>query len=272
VQGPAKVRATSLRDGVIRAFPAVNREKLAAWVKEVRRLPAVEAEQLLFAILLCGVRLGVYGPAIAAVQAELHQWLTWHPRKMRAELADLLVEALTPGLSQAVERQGARVGPWGTPGLKGGRPPLATSAWTAAAVVEHRLRLSDATNRRARELAHALAALLLGRTSVEPYEFYRERKRRGVDAVARLALGIARQYEWWVLHDGVRQSDEPPPGNDRAYGVWHRKHRSLAWVLKAFGSESVARVSLRRLPDDMWTRFLSPATRERELSRGSHRG
>jgi len=36
-----------------------------------------------------------------------------------------------------------------------------------------------------------------------------------------------------------------------------------------FGSESVARLSLSRFPDELWGPFLSPATRERELaSRG----
>ncbi len=257
---------------MIRAFPDLDRKKLAAWVKEVRRLRTVEPEEPLFAVLVCGVRLGVYGPAIAAVQAELHQWLTWHPRNMRAELADMLVEALTPALAQAVERQGWRVGPWGRPGLKGGHPPLASAAWAAAAVTEHRLRRGGVESSQARELAYALAALLLWRNSVEPYEFYRERKKRGALAVESLSTELAQQYEWWVTHDGVRQSDEPPSEDDRAYGVWRRQHRSLRWVLRKFGSDSIAHRSLSRMPDALWTPFLSPGTQQREVASRRPRG
>jgi hypothetical protein len=256
---------------VVRAFPGLSEAKLAAWVSEVQQTPAVEveAEELLFAMLLCGVRLGVYGPDIAAVQRQLWEWLTWAPRNMPAELAELVVEALTPGLAQAVERRGSKVGPSGASGLKGGRPPLGPAAWAAAVVVDRRLRSQAVKPRRARELTLALAALLLGRPSVAPYEFYRERKRRGARAVARLSLETVKQYEWWVLHDGVRQADDARPDDGRTYPAWRRKHRTLKWVMNEFGSESVARLALSRFSDQLWRPFLRPATREREFaSRG----
>jgi hypothetical protein len=271
VWGPAKSGASSLRGGVASAFPGLSEAKLAAWVSEVQQTPGVEveAEELLFAMLLCGVRLGVYGPDLAAVQRELWEWLTWAPRNMPAELAELVVEALTPGLAQAVERRGSKVGPAGASGLKGGRPPLGPGAWAAAMVVERRLRSQAVKPRRARELTFALAALLLGRPSVAPYEFYRERKRRGAHAVERLSVEIVKQYEWWVQHDAVRQSDNARPGDERTYRAWRRKHRTLKWVMSQFGSESVARLSLSHFPDELWHPFLSPATREREFaSRG----
>jgi hypothetical protein len=225
-------------------------------------------EQLLFAMVLCGVRLGVYGPNIVAVQSDLWVWLTWAPRNMPAQLAELVVEALTPALAQAVERRGSKVGPGGASGLKGGRPPLGPAAWAAAVVVDQRLQSQAVKPRRARELVLALAALLLGRPSVAPYEFYRERKRRGAHAVERLSSEVVRQYEWWVVHDGVRQSDEAPVGDERRYRAWRRKHRTLKWVMNQFGSESVARLSLSRFPDKLWSPFLSPATRDRELAPG----
>jgi hypothetical protein len=253
---------------VVRAFPGLSEAKLAAWVSEVQQTPAVEveAEELLFAMLLCGVRLGVYGPDIAAVQRQLWEWLTWAPRNMPAELAELVVEALTPGLAQAVERRGSKVGPSGAPGLKGGRPPLGPAAWAAAAVVDRRLQGQAVKPRRARELIFALAALLLGRPSVAPYEFYRERRRRGAPAVERLSLEMVREYEWWVLHDGVRQANDAPSSDERTDQAWRRKHRSLPWVMNQFGSESVARLSLSRFSDELWRPFLSPASREREAA------
>ena len=270
VWGPARSGALSLRGGVVRAFPGLSEARLAGWVSEVQQTPGVEveAEELLFAMLLCGVRLGVYGPDLAAVKGELWAWLTWAPRHMPAHLADLVVEALTPGLAQAVERRGSKVGPSGTLGLKGGRPPLGSAAWAAATVVDRRLRSPAGEPHRVRQLTLALAALLLGRPSVAAYEFYRERKRRGALAVERLSLEIVQQYEWWVLHDGVRQADDAPSSDARTYRAWRRKHRTLNWVMK-FGSESVARLSLSRFPDELWGPFLSPATREREVaSRG----
>jgi hypothetical protein len=271
VWGPVKSGASSLRGGVVRVFPGLSEAKLAAWVSEVQQTPGVEveAEELLFAMLLCGVRLGVYGPDLAAVQRELWEWLTWAPRNMPADLAELVVEALTPGLAQAVERRGSKVGPSGASGLKGGRPPLGPAAWAAAVVVDRRLRSQAVKPRRARELTLALAALLLGRPSVAPYEFYRERKRRGARAVARLSLETVKQYEWWVLHDGVRQADDARPDDGRTYPAWRRKHRTLKWVMNEFGSESVARLALSRFSDQLWRPFLRPATREREFaSRG----
>ena len=170
VWGPARSGALSLRGGVVRAFPGLSEARLAGWVREVQQTPGVEveAEELLFAMLLCGVRLGVYGPDLAAVKGELWAWLTWAPRHMPAHLADLVVEALTPGLARAVERRGSKVGPSGTSGLKGGRPPLGSAAWAAATVVDRRLRSPAGEPHRVRQLTLALAALLLGRPSSPP--------------------------------------------------------------------------------------------------------
>ena len=133
-------------------------------------------------------------------------------------------------------------------------------------MVDHRLRSQAGEPRRVIELVLALAALLLGRPAVAPYEFYRERKGRGARAVERLSREIVSQYEWWVLHDGMRQSDNARSCDERTYRAWRRKHRTLKWAMNQFGSEAVARLSLSRTPDELWRPFLSPATSERELA------
>jgi hypothetical protein len=119
LSGPSKSGAGTLVAGVLELFPRADPERLQNWVEGMHRWPGAETDAVLFLALVSGTRFRIYRPRVEEVQEELWSWLTWHPRNMRAGLAEILVSALTPELRRELKaREGWRLGPAGSRGKK----------------------------------------------------------------------------------------------------------------------------------------------------------
>jgi hypothetical protein len=254
VAGLAKSGADTLLGGVLESFPRAKSERLKGWLQELPNDPGVEKEPLLFLALVCGTRFGIYLPRVDELQTELWQWLTWHPRNMRSELAELLTSALTPVLERELKaRQGWRLGPSGSRTKKPGRPPISRGAWAAALVAERYLRWNQVPAGEAVGQALDLAAILTRREVAEPAQLRRAPGATGIPDVEELLDALLEQFEWWVTHDAVRAEDPAPLRCQRKqYAAWRKQHRTLASVLKRLGADSIARDVLTRIPREVW--------------------
>jgi hypothetical protein len=236
---------------MLATFPAAKPDELRAWTERVPD-PA-EVEPLLFAAVVCGVHFRVSHPDPARVLKRLRAWLTSAPRNMPEDLAGLVIEAWTPNVSRAVRARPWTRGPRATPLDLKGRPPDARGAWAAALVVEQRLTHSGIEPAQARSLALELLGVLLGRP-IGDAEHYGVRKRCGTEALTVLSRAVAEQYESWLTLEGTRRRDPPPARDDpEMYRSWRARYRDLHHLLAVSGCEEVARITLDRLPDELWS-------------------
>ena len=122
-------------------FPDANPKKLERWLDRVTSETSVEPEPLLFAAFICAVQFRIAQPDIHTVLAEIYSWLTEYPRSMKGELAELVIAAIEPGMSQAVTRMGWHKGILDGPYVrKKGAPPKTRGAWVAGLIVDSLLR------------------------------------------------------------------------------------------------------------------------------------
>jgi hypothetical protein len=227
---------------------------LEGWLHGCTGLAGVERDQLLFVLLLCGVRFGIYHPDVKETQAELRRWLTMKPPLLKSATADLLIDVLTPGLERELRaREGYRVGPSGTREKKTGAPPVSKSALAAGLVVEELVRHSGNPALASKDQALSLAGLLTGREFADESELRRVRGPAGAPGIARLARYLAGEYEWWVVHESLEAGDPAPsPARKSAHRAWRLRHASLSTLLGSVGPESIARKALERLGDAPW--------------------
>jgi hypothetical protein len=254
VAGPVKSGAEDLLEGVRDCYPKARRARLEDWLETLEQLPGLEREALLFLALVCGTRFGIYLPRVEELQAELWSWLTWRPRNMRPELADILVSVLTPGLRKELRaREGWRLGPSGPRGKKVGALPVARGAWATALVVERYLRWNDVPARQAVEQALDLAAILTARGLADPSELRRGQQRTGIPDPGKLLGALLEQYEWWVTHDAVHSQDPAPLRCERSrHADWRKRHRRLRMALVRYGARTLAEETVQRIPTAMW--------------------
>ena len=244
-------RARTLLEGVLATFPAAKPDELRAWQGRVRE--RAEAEPLLFAAVVCGVHFRVSHPDPVMVLKRLRAWLTSPPRHMPEDLAELLLEAWTADISRAVRARPWTRGPGATPVELTGRPPDARGAWAAALVVEQDLTLSRIELAEARQFALELLGVFLGRPIGDP-QHYGMRKRCGTEAITVLSRAVAEQYESWLTLEGTRRREPPPERDDQeAYGSWRARYRDLHHLLAVSGCEDMARTTLDRLPNELWS-------------------
>jgi hypothetical protein len=249
-----KSGAEDLLAGVRDCYPRAPRARLEDWLETLEQRPGIEREALLFIALVCGTRFGIYLPRVEELQAELWSWLTWHPRNMRRELADILVSVLTPGLWKELRaREGWRLGPAGPRGKKAGALPVARGPWATALVVDRYLRRNDVPARPAVEHALDLAAILTARALTDPSELRRAPRRTGIPDPAKLLGALLEQYEWWVTHDAVHSKDPAPLRSERGrHAAWRRRHRRLNVVLARYGARTLAEETVGRIPTAIW--------------------
>jgi hypothetical protein len=254
VAGPVKSGAETLLGGVLQVFTLVDSTRFEEWLEECDQHPGVEREALLFHSLVCGTRFGVYRSQVAELQTELWQWLTWRPRNMRPELAEMLIEVLTPGLDRELkERENWRLGPSGPRGKQAGRPPVSLGAWAAALAIERYLRRQELRPAKSEPIALDLAAILTSRTMAAPEELRRAHRRLGKPEVDVLASALSGEFEWWVTHEALDAEDPDPGVQARAkYAAWRQRHRPLTKTLATYGADSFARAVLRRMAAGIW--------------------
>lgn len=246
----------TLAEGVERVFADASPRRLEKWKKRCEKL-ASGPEPILFAALLCGSHFRITQPDIPSVMGQLWTWLTQHPQNMDKELAELLIDSLTPALKQTVEKRGQKKGwPEGHFEKERGRPPKARGALVAAVLAERLLSQNGAKKGIALDLATDLAAILSGRQHVERLELYRIRKRIPQETIASLSGEIAKWYEWLLAEDGARTNDrKPESGSPEQQAEWKRRHKDLTQTLYSYGWEPLTAHILYRIPAELWHPF-----------------
>jgi hypothetical protein len=262
----------TLEAGILSAYPDANPRRLEEWAGRVVGETAAEPEPLLFMALICGVRLEIERDDAESILEQLWAWLTSPPRRMPHKLADLLVEAWSTELRRIVETRGWRFGHAGRPINRQGRPPEARAAWTVALLVERQLLASGVPPAPARELACALAAVLLGRRAVASAEIYRARKRIGNPDPTGLAAAIMGRYESWLRSEAAQLRDPAPSEDPDSLAEWRARHRRLAQLVGIYGAGKFARLVLREIPAELWAPFLNLEGPSEARRRGTGRG
>ena len=171
---------------------------------------------------------------------------------MKPELAELVIEAISPGMVRAIEARGLLRGwPEGTYVNRKGAPPKNRGAWVAGFLVHDFLSQFKSRSSKV-PLSADLVSTLLGRKA-EPNEFYRYRKKANDDDIRKLSQEIACEYEHWLIQDGVRTRDlySLPQGSEK-YQAWRTRHRPLSEVLRDFPGDQLPFVVLSRIPGTLW--------------------
>jgi hypothetical protein len=252
-QGPQQ-GAQTLEAAIKEIFPKADLVALKRWAARVRAETPVEPELLLFATLLCGVRFQIVHSELKPTLEGLWNWLTGHPRNMSGELAELVIEALTPGLQRAIDDRGWKKGHDGPYVKKKGTPPVGRGAWTAVLLTEHYLR-TIGTTKGVMAFAVGLASAILGRR-VEPTQAYRMRGRIKNNALEWLAHEVRTYYEFSIEQDGARDRDFRPTADVQTnVQLWREKHRGLSHLLANFGGQDWAGLILRKIQPVAWEPF-----------------
>jgi hypothetical protein len=261
----------TLEAGVLHSFPDANPRRFAAWLKAAGEQPGVECEFVLFVALLVGVRLRVTREDLSQVLEQLWAWFTSMPKKLKPEVADLVIEALAPALAAAVEGRGWQFGATGSRIRRQGRPPESRAVWTTALLASDYFRQAGVAGAQARELATLLAAVLSGRAEAGVSELYRARGLPHRPSPRRLLKAIEERYEHWLELEGMQQRDaatEKVTAADMA--AWRERHRALTQMLGMYGAERFARLVLGQMPDDLWQPFVAVRDRRKASRCGSH--
>jgi hypothetical protein len=176
---------------------------------------------------------------------------------MDKELAEVLIDALTPAIKQTIENRGQKKGwPEGTFERERGRPPKARGALVAAVLAERLLSQNGAKKGIALDLATDLAAILSGRQHVERLELYRLRKRIPRETIASLSGEITKWHEQLQIEDGHRTNDRKPESESpEQQAEWKRRHKDFTQTLYSYGWEQLMAHVLRRLPEGIWQPF-----------------
>lgn len=245
-------RAQTLEEGVLAAFPNARKEDLVAWLGGVAVERGREPEFLLFVALICGTQYRVIHPEAALVLERLRQWLTEIPKRLDPEVADVVIEALTPRVECVMRDRGWLEGAELQSIQVKGRPPETAGAWAAATLVERELSQSGVEEAQALKHATGLAQVLLGR-AIAPNEFYRARVVFRMDRSATLVRELRQEYERILAEIIRRQHPEPAAAIEESlYPERRRQYRDLRYELAVVGCEVIARSVLRSIPADMW--------------------
>ena len=257
----------SLQDVVLNCFPDARPRDLQKWMGNVGKKASVLPEALLFITFLCGIHFRLFHPDISDVQGRLWKWLTRYPQEMDHELAEILIDALTPNLERTLKQGGIRRGV--SDGEKfqiKGRPPEGRGAWVAAVAVEKAVIKSGEKKEIAIQIGAQLARLLLARKSSpeksdQLAEYYRIRKRLGQRNAEVLADSLLEQYEYFLLEDGRTQNRIPPNKSEAAaYEKWVQDHKHLQELIITFTPDGFAKHALGLIPKDLWRPFWGSLT------------
>jgi|GEM_PF-6040346 len=246
----------TLTQAIERVFIDANPRRLEKWTRKYEEL-ASDPELILFAALLCGSHFRISQPDTPSVLGRLWTWLTRHPQNMDKELAELLIDSLTPSLKQTIENRGQKKGwPEGVFERERGRPPKARGALAASVIAESLLSQKGAKKGVALDLSTELAAILSGRQHVERLELYRLRKRIPAQTLTSICNEITKCYEQLLIDDGVRTNDcKPESALPEQQGEWKRRHKDLTQTLYSYGWKQLMGHILRRLPEGIWQPF-----------------
>lgn len=255
----------SLDEGLRHLFPATRPREFKVWKEKIGKA-SIETELLLFMALICGAQFRMSRPDPNKALGDLWTWLTQGlHNKMDPDLAELVIEALAPGIMKAIDQRGYRRGPDGPLIKKKGRPPETRGAWVAAFAAEEYLRQMGMKSTRAKEIAIEFIAILLGRKEdkgdekgkkLELSEFYRTRKKAPESIVKELTNELIREYKFLLEQDTIGSIDIKPPENEiEKFAEWNLRHKSLHSYFIRMGYEGVCSLVLSRMPRYLWEPF-----------------
>lgn len=264
---PRTSQTLGLEESILQIFPDARPGELKNWLdkKEKTKAP-IEKESLLFMALICGTKFRMARIEPKKVFEYLWGWLTHGvgDYRMNPEMAELVIEALAPGIMKAIEERGYKRGPGGPYIKKRGRPPESRGAWVAAFVIEEYLCQKGMKSTHAKELAVDLIAILLGRKGhskekekgIELSEFYRLHKKAPIDTIKKLTIELMEEYKFLLRQDGIRSKDlEPAQDEIENHADWALRHKSLQNYFKDFRYENVCSGVLTRIPHSLWEPF-----------------
>jgi hypothetical protein len=220
---------------------------------------SVEQEPLLFIALICGARCRTLSSEMQLkdVQEYLYHWLAWGDdlHRMRPDVAELIVAALTPGIRKEIEERGYQGGlPDGKHFRKECRIPEFRGAWVAALAIENHSTQAGMELTQAKDQAVKLISVLLEKEEeIALREFNRYYKVAPKDVISHLTRKLIEEYTFWMIQDGVYEGDlEPPQDQVAKHLEWKSRHKSLQILFKQNGCERFCDLVVSRIKPDLW--------------------
>jgi len=243
-------------------FPRTAQKQLGDWLLAAEG-KSVEPEPLLFLAVICGAYFRMHDPEriVKETLNYLYGWLTWGnvQHRMNPSIAELLVDALAPGIRSEMEKTGR------LPDLPGGRQARGKNlsmdvrgAWAAALVIQNHLGAGLKKSDDADQWTMELTGILLGRKADPALarEYNRCRAKIPKSVIAGLAAVLIKEYENALKHDGATAGDPAPsPKNSRRYDEWKSRHKTLAKESAKSGWEGLCSNVINRVPSSFWKSF-----------------
>ena len=247
----------NMNNYVLEIFPDIRPGIFKNWIKENRKEKSFDIEPALFMTIVCGAYFRIYHPDVRKPLEELWKWLTHRMNNpMSHDLAELLIEAISPGIRKIVEARGYQQGwPKGQNVRKQGPPPHTRGAWVAGFVFEKYLQNEGVDKEKARLKAIELISVLLAR-EIEAYEFQRSYKKAPKRNIANLTIQLLKEYEFLIRNDAYLSIDPcPPEGQTSQYIKWRSRHKSLENVIFASGCETLCSNVISKISTDILESF-----------------
>lgn len=245
-------------DCIKEIFPDTRPKRLQEW-KEAMEQESSDPEPLLFITLICWSHFKTISPAsqLKDVQEYLYSWLAWGEdlHRMRPDVAELVVAALTPEIRRAIEERGHQRGyPDGRYFRKSGRIPEHRGAWVAALIIADYFHTAGMKLTQAKDKAVRLISVLLEKDEdIALREFNRYYKEAPKDAISDLTKKLIEEYIFWMIQDGVNERDIPPPQDQtQEYAAWRSRHKSYPYFFRIHGHEGISGIVLSRIKSELW--------------------
>lgn len=247
----------NLYEAVLQVFPDTSPKKLSTWEKKIFKETSIEPEPILFMAMVCGAYFRIYQPDVQEAIKGFKHYLTHGINKtMGEELADIIVEALSPRIRSVVKSRGYRLGsPDGLHLRKRGAPPKTRGVWVTAFVVakyfhEKGMKLADA-----KQNAVKLASILLGRF-IDISEFYLYHKKAPKTYIDKLVPIFEKEYDIWLHADFHRLHKDIPPSKDaKEYPEWLSSNKGLKRTMVEVGYESICSRVIDEIPKNLLESF-----------------
>jgi hypothetical protein len=237
----------------------ISQQKLTNWQSTAKK-NSIVPEPFLFIAIMCGAHFRIKDSEdiVKETLTSLYDWFAWGDdrRRMKPEIAKLVVNALAPGIRSQIEGAGhVRGWPDGSHFRKKGPPIDMRGAWVAALVIENYLRQKDNNSRIAKKQTLDFIAILLGHKAEESVvaEFNRYYKNAPKAIITDLTNELMAEYKFMMKQDGVIASDfVPSEKHKKKYTKWESRHKSLKHEIKAYGWEELCRSVISRITTTLW--------------------
>jgi hypothetical protein len=256
--GSSQPDSQNLYECVKEIFPDTRPQRLREW-REMMEKESVEPEPLLFMASICGTHFRIISPDLQLedVQEYIYRWLAWGDdmHRMRPDVAELIVEAITPGIKREINARGHQRGlPDGEHFRRKGKIPQFRGAWVAALIIENHLTQTGMELTNAKDYVVKLISVLLEKKEANAYrEFSRLYKDAPKDIICDLRDELFREYKFWMIQDGVYGGDlEPPQDQVEKHSEWKARHRSLQNLFKQNGCERFCDLVVSRIKYGLW--------------------